>query len=137
MVENMEIYRGIPRKGRIEYKIVLPSYEGSWVIKRGAEGELELSPLEENPEIIEYLSSYLSPSNLITFNYVNKDIEGIINIERKGLSARFLDLRKRSELKNIEEIEKRLGVRIVLPRMEERELKKRSNPAIQYGIPVL
>ena len=133
MVEDI----GVSGKERTYPKIVLPGYEGSWVIKRGAEGELELSPLEENPEMVEYLSSYLSPSNLITFNYVNKDIEGIINIERKGLSARFLDLRKRSELKNIEEIEKRLGVRIVLPRMEERELKKRSNPAIQYGIPVL
>ena len=137
MVEKMKAYKEISGKDRVEYKIVLPSYEGSWVIKRGAEGELELSPLEENPEMVEYLSSYLSPSNLITFNYVNKDIEGIINIERKGLSARFLDLRKRSELKNIEEIEKRLGVRIVLPRMEEHELKKRSNPLLQYGIPVL
>jgi len=118
--------------------IILLKGDGSGVIRRDETGSLYASPLtfEYNSVINAAIASRLSRT-LAIFTGVPKDEEGILYSENGGLTARLLDLRTGEELENLEEIEERLKASIISVRRLERELKKRSNPAIQYGIPVL
>ncbi|RLI90827.1 MAG: hypothetical protein DRO65_02225 [Candidatus Altiarchaeales archaeon] len=118
--------------------IILLKGDGSGVIRRDESGSLYTSPLTfEDNQVINAIASYLSSSNLVVLRNVPEYVEGVLYSENGGLTARLLDLKTGEELENLEEIEERLRASIISVRRLERELKKRSNPLLQYGIPVL